>query len=307
MSRFACRLSSMDHGGVQPSPTQFGSSSTSAIMFAQRRCRPRRGRAHPVDDDRRRDARRRSRSRTWIVETEGEAARHDLRVGKNLGDAVDGTGRHARRFELRQQFGADEAARQPVQDRRQGVAMAHAVLAPCIGGIGGERRLAENIAELAELPVVAGRDDDVAVGDRKDVVGHEIGMAVAEPARSDAGNQIIQRLIAEHRHLRVEQGAIDEGALAGARAPEQGRLDGIGGIEAGEDIGDGDARFRRRPVGVAGEVHGPAHALNLEIVAGPGGVRPVLAEAADRADDEARIERVQAHSGRARISSGRRP
>ena len=57
-------------------------------------------------------------------------------------------------------------------------------------------------------------------------------------------------------------------------------------------IGNADAH---RPVaGLAGDRHQPAHALGDLVEAGPLGVGPVLAEAGDRAVDQARIDRRQA-------------
>ena len=50
----------------------------------------------------------------------------------------------------------------------------------------------------------------------------------------------------------------------------------------------------RRAVRFAGQVHDPAHALNDEVVPGARRIGPVLAEAGDRAIDEARVERRQA-------------
>lgn len=46
-------------------------------------------------------------------------------------------------------------------------------------------------------------------------------------------------------------------------------------------------------VGRAGQAHEPAHALDHEVVAGPVGVRPVLAEAGDGAIDQRRVHRLQ--------------
>ncbi len=80
----------------------------------------------------------------------------------------------------------------------------------------------------------------------------------------------------------------------GGRAADQRRLDRRDRVDAGENVGEGDADLLRLAVGFAGQVHHPAHALDDEVVAGARRVGAVVAEAGDRAIDEARIERLQA-------------
>ena len=59
-------------------------------------------------------------------------------------------------------------------------------------------------------------------------------------------------------------------APPGPLAGEQRRLDRDHGIEAGEDVGEGDADLLRLAVRRAGQVHDAAHALDDEVVAGRG-------------------------------------
>ena len=73
-----------------------------------------------------------------------------------------------------------------------------------------------------------------------------------------------------------------------------------GGIDAGEDVGEGDADLLRLAVRRAGQVHDAAHALDHEVVAGARRIGPVLAEAGDRAIDEARIDPRAGSRSRAR-------
>ena len=118
-------------------------------------------------------------------------------------------------------------------------------------------------------------------------------MGVAEAGRHHAAGQIIHRLIGECCRLAVEQRHVDRLAFAGVRLMDERRLDGDGRVEAGDKIGDGDAHFHgfgaRRSVGLAGDAHQSAHALDEIIVAGFVLVRTVMAEARERAIDEARI------------------
>ena len=68
------------------------------------------------------------------------------------------------------------------QRRREALAVGDAQR---IGGevAGRRRRLgADRAAEALELPVVADRDDDMAVGDGEHLIGRDVGMGVAEPA-----------------------------------------------------------------------------------------------------------------------------
>ena len=85
-------------------------------------------------------------------------------------------------------------------------------------------------------------------------------------------------------------------ARAGALAGDERRLDGDHRIEAGEDVGKGDADLLRLAVGLAGQVHDAAHALDDEVVAGAVGVGAVLAEAGDRAVDQPRVDRARGSS-----------
>jgi hypothetical protein len=58
--------------------------------------------------------------------------------------------------------------------------------------------------------------------------------------------------------------------------------DRVRGIEAGEDVGEGDAGLLRFAGRITGQVHDPAHALDDEVIAGARGIGAGLAEAGDR-------------------------
>ena len=75
------------------------------------------------------------------------------------------------------------------------------------------------------------------------------------------------------------------------------------GVHAGEQVGDRDADLLRPAAGCvvgdlaprrAGDAHQAAHALDRVVVAGAVAVGPGLAEAGDRAVDEARVQRAAA-------------
>ncbi|MCY1555112.1 hypothetical protein D9M68_917440 [compost metagenome] len=70
--------------------------------------------------------------------------------------------------------------------------------------------------------------------------------------------------------------------------------DGRAGVYACQQVRDRDPRFHRFAGGVAGDAHQAAHALENEVIPGQGRVGAVLAEAGDRAVDQARIDLPQA-------------
>ena len=123
------------------------------------------------------------------------------------------------------------------------------------GGIGGEiadRRQvveADDGAELLELAVIADGEDEMAVAHRQHLVGRDVRMRIAHLHRRIAGHQIVEVLVGEHRDLGIEQRHVDVLALAGRFGVAQRRLDGDDRIEAGEDVGDGDADLLRLAAG----------------------------------------------------------
>ena len=113
-------------------------------------------------------------------------------------------------------------------------------------------------------------------------------MRIAHPLRRDAAGKIIGRLIRQHRDLAVEQRHIDMRALICDATTSQRRKDRDRRIHAGKDIGVSDPRLLRRSVGFAGQRHKAAHRLHDIIIAGTMRIRPGLAEAGDRTDDQPR-------------------
>jgi hypothetical protein len=113
-----------------------------------------------------------------------------------------------------------------------------------------------------------------------------------------ARNEIVHRLVGEAGHLHVEQREVDVLAFTGLLPMRQCGEYRVAGIQAGQDVGQRDADFLRSGavlvLGAAGDAHQAAHALDQEVIAGAGGIRPVLAEAGDRAVDDARIDRGDA-------------
>ena len=258
-------------------------------MFAEARARAARDLPDAVEHDRRGDCRGRAGLGRRVLQVDAHAARLNLRIGEDLLDRVDRAGRDADRFQLRQEIELGKAAGQGVEARGQGDAVGDARAVVDVIGLVGEAGIADGLAELAPLAVIAGCNDDVPVGHREDVVGHDVGMGVAEALRRLAGRQIVHRLVAEHGDLRIEQCHVEHGAFAGRITPAQCREDAGRGIEAGIDVGHGIARLHRCALRFAGDRHRPAHALDQEVVAGARRIGAVLAEAGDGAVDQSRI------------------
>ena len=223
--------------------------------------------------------------------------RRDLRVGEHPVDGVDRPARHAGGLE-----GGDPGVHRPragdvVQQRDQRFAVADAA---GVGGeacVLGELRPPGHRAEFAELAVIADRQGDMPVARREHAVGHDVVMLVARARRHHPADQIIHGLVGEPRHLGVEQREVDVLAAARPRATRQRGEDGRRRVHAGHQVGGGDAHLlraaARQVVALAGDAHEAARALGDQVVAGARGVRPGLAEARDRAIDQARIDRAR--------------
>ena len=122
------------------------------------------------------------------------------------------------------------------------------------------------------------------------MIGCQIGVTVAEPARHITRCHPVHRLIGHDSHLGVEQCHVDVGAAAGAVPAVERSEDRHRAVHAREQIGHGDARLLRFAIGFAGHRHHAAHGLGDEIVACAVGVRPGLSEPCDRTGDQARVQ-----------------
>jgi hypothetical protein len=215
----------------------------------------------PVNHDRRSESRN-------AVHVEPQAARHHLRIGEHIGDIVDRARPECPPLRaLRQRFAA-VAAQSFLQQRDQHGAIDHAVRICAEALILRQLRLPDDLAEASELAVIADRDDHFAVGHLERLVRHQIGVAVPHSARHLARDHPAQRLVAEHRDLAVEQRHVDMSPTAAPVPLPKRRKDRYRRIEAGEEVGIGDAGLLRLAVRLAGQRHRAAHALDDEIVSG---------------------------------------
>ena len=74
----------------------------------------------------------------------------------------------------------------------------------------------------------------------------------------------------------------------------QRRLNADHAINAGENIGKGNADLLRFAIRRAGQIHDAAHRLDHEIIACTLGIRSALAKTGDRTIDQTRIDRFEA-------------
>src|SRR5947207_5861532 len=220
-----------------------------------------------------------------------------LRIFEYLPVIVDRTARNVCGLELGEPSRARSLAEYFSQQRDEGRAIRDA---PGHGGvtrIAGKLRPARDPAEARELAVVADREDEVAVGGGERFVGHDVRVRVAVASRDLPGSEIVQDLVRAEGDDRVEQGEVDVLPDAGALAVRDGRRDGEARVHPGEDVGNGDADLLRTAsrfaVALAGDAHQASHSLEDKVVAGAVRAGAGLAEAGDRAVDDARIDSPQ--------------
>src|SRR4029078_5457895 len=104
-------------------------------------------------------------------------------------------------------------------------------------GIAGKLWHAGNPRIFAELTLIADRDDEEAILRGEGLVGHDIGMGIAQALRRLAADQEIERLVGKHRNLGIEQSEVEILPLAGLVAVVEGVENADRGIKAGEHVG----------------------------------------------------------------------
>ena len=217
----------------------------------------------------------------------------DLRVRVDLGQIADGAARHARRLELGQPLRRRPGPQPLDEQRAELAARRHPVPVGPEARVVGERVEAEHAAEGAPELVVAGRDDQVAVGRLQRLVRRDRRVPVAQARRGRPGGEVDAGLVGEQRGDGVEHPDVDELPAARAVAGEERHRDPVGREHAGRDVRDGDAEPIPRPVVGAGDAHQAPLALQHRVVprlAPPGAG---LAESGDGAEDEVRAARGQ--------------
>src|SRR5882724_1283262 len=221
----------------------------------------------------------------------------DLRLFKDLRHVIDRAVGHARRFKQLEPFVLaaflEYIGKQPGQLGSVFDALTIRGKPRILGQFGAPCRLAEFPIEV----VVAAGEDHLAIERAKGLVGNDVRMQVADSLRRLAGREVVGVLVREQGDLRIEQREVEMLPLARAFAMRERSANGDRCIHAGDDVGDRHARALRpaagRAIGLARHAHHSPHALDHEVVAGPLAIRTGLAEAGDRAVDQARIRLTQ--------------
>src|SRR5829696_10378167 len=106
-----------------------------------------------------------------------------LRVRKDIAHGVDRSSRYATALQLLQHIRARDIQECSTQLREQHVAVGDAASVFDEPRIGCQRRLADYLADLAELRVIAAGKHDVAVANREDLIRNDVWMRRAKTAR----------------------------------------------------------------------------------------------------------------------------
>ncbi len=214
-------------------------------------------------------------------------------VLEHLGDRAHRAAGNADPLHQLEPFGDRSPCDRLREHRREGVAVPHALRVRAEPGIVeklGERCLP---AEPGELGVRADRDDHVAVEGAEALVRHDRGVRVAEAHRHLAGDEVVGCAVREPRQLGVEQRHLDVAVPCRRLGLAERGEDADGRVDARRDVGDRHADLHRVAVGLAGDRHDAALALDREVEAGPACIGPVVRVAGDRAVDERRARLAQ--------------
>ena len=164
--------------------------------------------------------------------------------------------------------------------------------------IRGQQRNPGHLTEPLELAVITHCQDDMPIRSRKGLIGHDIGMRVAQPLRGLPGGKIIERLIRQHADLHIHQGKIYPCSFASPVPTQKGGKNRGCGVHAGEQINHRHPHFHGASAGLvirlSGYIHQPPHTLQEEVVACALGVRAILTKPGNRTIYEVRLDLFKA-------------
>jgi hypothetical protein len=165
----------------------------------------------------------------------------------------------------------------------------------CEPGIAWPLWVAEGLREANEEPIVRDRDRDLAV--RRAVGAERCAQRVVVPKRLDrvVAVQRTHRDRLEQRDQTVEHRDIDVSTDARSLPLVERRERAERAVEAGHEIAEADRRTRRTPADRTGRGHQTRHPLDEQVIGGQVAHWPVLAEAGDADDDEARVQPRHLH------------
>src|SRR5207249_1839842 len=134
--------------------------------------------------------------------------------------------------------------------------------------ISGEIGPARLFAEALILPIVAHGEDEPAIRRREELIRDDLQVRIALSCRNFATGEIRLGDVDLRGDGAVEKGEVDRVAVPAPLARVQTGEYGGGGVQAGEDVGDGNAHLRRRAFDGSGDIHQAAERLHGIVVAG---------------------------------------
>ncbi len=214
------------------------------------------------------------------------AAVNGMGVGHGVRYRHHGTGRNP---DLHQPFGEGFAifARQGLLQSRPKF---HLVVQPVrVGGeawILGDLGAPEFGAQAAELSIGPDRQEQLVPGGRKQVVGRDVGAAVAHHAWRVAGHEPVVRIGQQDRQRRVVQRHFEKLALARTVALLCCHQDADRRVESRHHVDDGNADPHGTCLRIAVDAEQPGPCLHGTVVAGHAAQRAVAAETGDACMDQ---------------------
>src|SRR5690625_364307 len=122
----------------------------------------------------------------------------------------------------------------------------------------------------AVLPVIASSHNHMSISGLKDLIRHYILVSITKTFGGHARGHVIEILVGQQSHMRIQQSNINMLAFAAAGALMQSAENTHGGIHASNNIGDGHPCFLwatpRQIIALARDAHQPAHTLNHKII-----------------------------------------
>src|SRR5579883_1685693 len=217
-----------------------------------------------------------------------------MRMAREIGDIVEIAEGDIRGFETLSQRRAALACEDLGDDRIENGAVGDAALIVGKARIAGERLVTEDhLAEAQPFALVLDRDDDLlAVGRGKGAIGRDRGMLQPHARRRLAAIIMMEQ---RHRHpfrRRIEERDRERRTLAALLARIKRFENGGIGVEPRGDVRHRDADTAWR-LGRAAQLREPGLRLNEKIIGLHVAIRPALAIAGDRAEDEARMAASQ--------------
>ena len=221
------------------------------------------------------------------------AARRVVRVGGDVGDGVDASGRHGGGVQRVQDLGHRSGGR-PGADG--GVQLVGALHAP---GVVGQRRVGRQVSPADGLHEAL--EDAVAVaGHQHLAIGAGVGVG-GRDARQRAARGLAHRtegaVLGQQAFHAVEDGLVQRHVhhlpAPAAMTLVQGGQHADHPMQRGQRVADAHAHPHRWPPRLAGEVAQAAHGLGHHPETGFVAVRPGLAVAADAQHDQPRVGRHQ--------------